>query len=308
MVFWQRCFYGLALLWLSACASTELDRYLREPPSVPSEARVVGVPFLQQERNHCGPASLAMILGWAGKKVSPDELADKMFTPGKEGTFQMDVLGAVRREGFLGILIKGFDALFKELNAGNPVLVFENLGLSWYPRWHYAVAVGYDLERKIITLHSDRDANKEFSLFRFERDWEGSDFWAAVVLPPGRLSASADEVDHLEAASGLERVGKNDEAEVAYKKILSRWPKSIGAMVGLGNTHFFRGDNRGAVSVLKEATVFHPRTPEVWHNLAIAYSAANHPGLARQSARKALRLVTADRVDAYKRSLSSLLK
>lgn len=248
-----------------------------------------------------------MLMGWAGKMVTPDQLAEKMFTPGKEGTFQMDLIGAVRREGFLGIPIKGFPALFAELKAGHPVLVFENLGLSWFPIWHYAVAIGYDLPTRKIVLHSDSDANKKVDLHRFERDWEGTEYWAAVVLPPQKLSASADEVDHLEAASALERVNKNQEAEIAYQTIRTRWPKSLGALVGLGNLRFSRGDARGAVEILRQAAVLYPQKAEVWHNLAVAYAGLPNPKQARRSAKKAVDLASATDIPFFRQSLKTLL-
>src|SRR5688572_17070601 len=102
-------------LFLSGCASTALDRYRATPPTVPVSSYVKTVPFISQPRYPCGPASLAMVLHWAGKEVSEESLAEKTFTPKKEGTFQVDILGAARREGFLAIPITGYSALFSEL-------------------------------------------------------------------------------------------------------------------------------------------------------------------------------------------------
>jgi hypothetical protein len=54
------------------------------------------------------------------------------------------MIGAARRHGRLAYLITGPDSMFEEVAAGHPVIVLQNLGLSWYPVWHYAVVVGYD--------------------------------------------------------------------------------------------------------------------------------------------------------------------
>ncbi len=140
--------WGGALLALNACATLPLDHYLAGPRTVPIKAEVEGVPFIQQDRDQCGPASAAMVISWAGRPITADELSEKMFTPGKRGTMQHDMLGAARREGFLAIPIRGHDPLFKEVAAGHPVLVFQNLGLSWFPVWHYAVVTGVTISSR----------------------------------------------------------------------------------------------------------------------------------------------------------------
>ncbi len=298
--------FGLILL-LSGCATTPLSRYLAGPASVPRKAEVKGVPFIEQDRNQCGPASLAMVMGWAGKTVAPDELSEKMYTPAREGTFQQDLLGAARREGFLAIPIQGHDALFKEVAAGHPVLIFQNLGLSWYPVWHYSVVLGYNFDERQMLVHSNADKHHYRSMKAWDREWEGSDYWGAVILPPDKLSASADEVDHLQAAAGLERVGNAKEAESAYRTILNRWPRNLGALMGLGNVLFARGDVAGAADVLKRATQFHPQAPEAWHNLAIAYRDSQRLALARKSARYAMKFANTADNPAYRASLGTLL-
>ncbi|WVM93376.1 hypothetical protein ULG90_05290 [Halopseudomonas pachastrellae] len=45
------------------------------------------------------------------------------------------------------------DAILRELDDGNAVLVMQNLAFDWYPQWHYA-AVGYDLNTRELILHS----------------------------------------------------------------------------------------------------------------------------------------------------------
>ena len=66
--------------------------------------------------------------------------------------------------------------ILSELRAGHPVLVFQTLGLSWIPRFHYAVAIGYDLSARTLLLHTGRSERRPVSLRLFERTW---------ALPPG---------------------------------------------------------------------------------------------------------------------------
>src|SRR2546422_3737218 len=55
------------------------------------------------------------------------------------------------RSGQLAVPVTTLSDLLAEVAAGHPVLVFQNLGLHWIPRWHFAVAVG---DRKSTRLNS----------------------------------------------------------------------------------------------------------------------------------------------------------
>jgi tetratricopeptide (TPR) repeat protein len=273
---------------------------------LPDKASVADVPFVAQTENTCGPATLAMALAWSGVKVPAEKLAAEMMTPGREGTFQADLLGAARREGFLALPVRNYRALFQELAAGHPVIVLQNLGLSWFPKWHYALAIGYDLERSEITLHSGKEALSATSLRRFDVSWELAGNWGVTVLPPTASSPTADEVDHLEAAAALERIGRDGQAASAYGTILKRWPKSLGAWVGLGNVRFKANDLKGAVSALEKAVEYHPQVPATWHNLALAYHAQRRARAARAAARKALALAPEADTAEFSESLRAI--
>ena len=55
--------------------------------------------------------------------------------------------------------------------GGLPVVVFQNLGLSAAPVWHYAVLIGYDLDSEKVVLHTGVDEASEQSIHPFERTW-----------------------------------------------------------------------------------------------------------------------------------------
>ena len=80
--------------------------------------------------------------------------------------------------------------LLAELDAGHPVLVFQNLALDWSPQWHFAVAVGYDLDSGDLILRSGTERRRVTRLSTFEFTWRRGDYWALVVLPPDRLPAA----------------------------------------------------------------------------------------------------------------------
>ncbi len=177
---------ALLVLALGACATPQTAAVIAAPGDLPARAAVPDVPFFPQEDYYCGPAALATVLAWSGLPAAPEELAARVYTPERQGTLQNDILAAARREGRLAVPLSSLRDLMAEVSAGHPVLVFQNLALDWYPLWHYAVAVGYDLKRQEITLRSGREAERVTSLDTFERTWERGDYWALVVLRPNQ--------------------------------------------------------------------------------------------------------------------------
>ena len=267
---------ALLLGGLAACATPpEVATTLPEPAqlviesgSLPTRAEVAGVPFIPQEENFCGPASLAMALAWSGLPTSQHDIAPQVFTPGREGTLRSDMLTAARRNGRIAVTLDKLEDVLAELAAGHPVIVFQNLGLDLFPVWHFAVATGYDLAASEIRLHSGLEADTRMPLATFDQTWARGDRWAMVVLPPESLPATADELIALRAAAGLERAGRPAEAARAYATILGRWPDSFVARMGLGNARHAAGDLAGAELAFRAVIAHRPEAAAAWNNLA----------------------------------------
>ena len=105
---------------------------------VPNQFEINDVPFFPQTAYQCGPAALSMALVWSGTQVKPETVAPEVFTPSLKGSLQSALIGAVRRHGRVAYPIATIDALVKELASGHPVIILQNLGLSWFPIWHYS--------------------------------------------------------------------------------------------------------------------------------------------------------------------------
>lgn len=272
----QTVFISLVSLVLCACATTGVQTraVLDSPPDIARRAELTEVPFIpQKEEGNCGPSSLAMVMRSAGKEISPEALAAEIYRADKKGSLQAELIVASRQRGLLAVQIDGLANLLKEIAAGHPVIVFENLGLSWWPKWHYSVAVGYDLDQQEVIRHSGDDAFTHQSLNHFERSWKLADYWGLVVLPATELAAGATEVAHLQGAVGLEGAGHVREAEKVYRNVLKKWPGSLGALVGLGNLAYQSGRFTDAAAYLKKAVKDHPDAPAAIHNLKVAEQA-----------------------------------
>lgn len=298
--------WALMLSVLAACATPQTDRLLSDPAGLPPRADVAEVPFYPQEDYYCGPAALAMTLAWSGAPVSTEDLVPQVYTPGREGTLHPDIVTTARRHGRLAVPVASLDALLAELAAGHPVLVFQNLGLGWYPQWHYAVAVAYDLDRELITLRSGMERRHTIALSTFEHTWARGERWALVVLPPDTLPARADAMTVIDAAAGIERAGQAAAAATAYETTLRQWPYLLSGWIGLGNARHARGDNAGAEEAFRQATEVAPDSPVAWNNLAHMLAERGRLPAARKAARRAISLAGDHPDDVYYQTLTEI--
>ncbi|MEO0702752.1 MAG: PA2778 family cysteine peptidase [Pseudomonadota bacterium] len=254
-------------LMLAGCAAPIDPASWASPGDVPARAAVADVPLIVQDDFYCGPASLAMVYQWAGQEVTQAEVAQQSFTPGARGTYLADMIGNARRRGQLAVTLSSPEDLLAELAAGHPVIVFQNLGVRWLPRWHYGVAVAYDTAAGRIVLHSGESERMVMPLDLFERTWARADYWALVVLPPGEMPALDDEIDLLQAGSALERAGQAAAAAAHYRAGAARYPDNWLWQFGLGNATFAEGDTDGARRAWEAALQIDPEAEEPRENL-----------------------------------------
>ena len=296
-------------LFLQSCATKtpRTDALVKNHAGLPKSFQIDSVPFIKQTENHCSPASLAMILKSKQRPADLNELSSQMITPGKKGTFSTDLITTVIRQGMIPVQITDLKAVLTEISSGNPVLVFQNLGFSWRPTWHYAVALGYDLSGPDMILHSGKHKFYKTDMRLFERSWSMANSWGLLVLVPGTLAATVDDLGHVAGISGLEKLGKLDDAQISYEAVLNKWPQSLPALIGIGNVLYAKKDFQGSVNQLSKATSFHPLSATAWHNLATAQGAAGKVEAARISSKQALSLVEKNKIGVYQDSLKEWL-
>src|SRR4051812_32396439 len=245
--------------------TAELRRAL--PQGIPEKTELREVPFFPQEEYQCGPAALATVLSASGSRVAPEDLVAQGYLPERKGSLQVEMLAAARRHGRVSYqLAPRLEDLLRELAAGNPVIVLQNLGLS--DGWHYAVAVGYDYDSGMLVLRSGTTERDLLPFTAHEVVWKRSGYWAMVVLPPDRIAATADESRWLSAVSAMERTGDEANARLAYGTFLKRWPDNVTAAIGLANAHYALGALPDAERVLRDAIKRAPDSVIVLNNLA----------------------------------------
>ncbi|MBA2780234.1 PA2778 family cysteine peptidase [Billgrantia kenyensis] len=277
----------LGLVLLTGCASTPRLAETTQQ-AIPSQAWVDDVPFHAQREYQCGPASLAMVLNHDGVDVSMEALIPQVFIPGREGSVQPEMLATVRRHGRVPFVLNdNFDALLTEIAAGHPVVVMQNLSLPAWPMWHYAVAIGYDLEANELTLHSGEEAERIESFRRFDATWARSDRWAFVALAPGELPHGIGEQRALEATAAFEQVQGAVDTLPAWQALVERFPASGMGHFALGNARHAAGDLAGAIDAFRNAVAQRDDLGVAWLNLGLSLQADGETDEARQALRRA---------------------
>jgi len=231
-----------------------------------------------------------MVMTAAGVPVQPEALVEQVYLPARKGSLQVEMLAATRRHGLLAFSLQpSVRALLQEVSAGHPVLVLQNLSLPLVPVWHYAVVIGYDLERNTITLHSGETERLEMSLFTFERTWARGNYWAMLALTPGVLPVSADAAAVARSAAALE-ASHPAAARRVYAAAAQRWPLDASLQLGLGNSAYADKDVSAAVAAYQTAVALQPDYADAWNNLAQAQLDSGNRAAATEAITEAVRL------------------
>jgi len=266
-----RFLVGVFLLFLGACATPPQTRLVLDSPpvSLPRRAELAEVPYFAQDAYQCGPASLAMSLNAVGIAVTPETLKPELYLPDRHGSLQVEMLAAARRNGAVAYqLAPELNDVMHEIAAGTPVVVLQNLAFSWYPVWHYAVAVGYDLDSAEIILRSGPEQRQVLPMRTFEYTWARSGYWAMVAMPPGKIPETAEPNSFIAAVSALEKISGPERVQSTYIAALKRWPGNLSAQIGAGNTAYRLHDLARAEAAFRQAAQDHPDSVAALNNLA----------------------------------------
>ena len=262
---------SLLLILLLAGCSTTPKWPASDDSNVSLQTRTVldDVPFYPQELYQCGPAALAMMLNSQGLNTNPDILRELVYIPGREGSLQVEMVAAARSHNMLVYTLDGkLESLLREVEAGNPVLVMQNLFYNWWPQWHFAVVMGFDPEKQTIILHTGTRERHETSVEVFANTWARSDNWAAVILPPDQIPVTAKPLKYLSAANDLETTGQTNAAMTAYRTAERRWQDQPAAILGQGNIAYTRQHVQQARKHFDRMVTKFPSEAVGWNNLA----------------------------------------
>lgn len=263
----------VCLLCLHGCTSAPQSRQSLSdmPADLPPLVELSQTPFYPQTEHQCGPAALATVLQAHHVDVTPETLSSQLYIPERKGSLQIEMAVTARRYGMLPYpLNPTFTNLLTEIAAGNPVLVLQNLGFDWWPQWHYAVVIGYDITINQLTLRSGTTQRWHTTFATFKNTWKRADNWALVIVPAGKMPETASIDTYLKTAYTFEQTGLVAQALDAYRAATHTWPDDAASWKVLGNMAYKAGHHDAAVSALLKASMLEPDDASAWNNLAYA--------------------------------------
>lgn len=283
----QACTRAGLLSLLVGCSSVHVTHQSHSNP-----IHHLTVPFVVQDDAYCGPAAAAMLLQYNQQQISANDLAPAMLLPARSGSLQVEVKAALREQKMLVYPVDpNLNGLFSAIDAHYPVLVLLNLSFNWYPKWHYAVVTGYDLDRLTITVHSGSQADQSWSLTQFENLWARGQHWGIVAIPPSsEVPAFASESSYVRAVVDVEHTAGSAVAYPAYGEALTRWPTNLTALIGLGTYAYSQHHWAQALHWFGLAAHQYPESPVAANNYAQTLLDCGDPVAALPWAEKAIAL------------------
>ena len=149
------------------------------------------VPFVKQEKEGCGAASIAMVMQfWQQQQGRPAvEAADAshiqqtLYSKKGHGIYASDLEAYFQQNNFRTFAFRGgLPDLKQHLEKGRPLIVALKPGAgAWL---HYVVVTGLDWEHKVVIVN---DPAQRKLLKRdqssFEREWSSAGKWTLLALP-----------------------------------------------------------------------------------------------------------------------------
>lgn len=164
-------FMFLLLVLLCSCSTVQEN----------SQSHVIeDVPFYAQTSYQCGPASLAGVLNYWGIKVTPDEIAEEIYSTSARGTLDIDMVLYARKRVLLVTQYEGtIEDLRKNIDSRHPLIVLVDYGFSFMQKNHFIVVIGYNDHGVIV--NSGKKKGKFVLEEDFLKSWERTKFWTLLI-------------------------------------------------------------------------------------------------------------------------------
>jgi predicted double-glycine peptidase len=150
------------------------------------------VPFIRQEKDGCGAASIAMVMQyWLKQQAKPAdassdavEIQRALYSSKDHGIHASDLEGYFQQHGFQAFAFAGkWDDLKQHLEKGRPLIVAVKPS-ALETSLHYVVVVGIDPAENVVYLNdaAERKLLKQDRV-TFEKQWKAVKQWTLLALP-----------------------------------------------------------------------------------------------------------------------------
>jgi predicted double-glycine peptidase len=147
------------------------------------------VPFLKQEKDGCGAASIAMVMQYwqaqqgkaANDSSDPLQIQRTLYSAKAHGIHTSDMERYFQAKGFPTFTIRGeWQDLEQHLGKGRPLIVA--LKLTSGAALHYVVVAGLGPEMVMINDPAQRKLLQQ-DRASFEQEWRAAGKWTLLALP-----------------------------------------------------------------------------------------------------------------------------
>ncbi len=146
------------------------------------------VPFVKQEKDGCGAASIAMVIQyWRAQQGQPANQASDavqiqraLYSPKAHGIYASDMERYFQENGFRTFTIRGeWEDLKQHLDKGRPLIVALKPADG---ALHYVVVTGLAAETVTVNDPAQRKLLQQ-ERATFEREWSAAERWTLLALP-----------------------------------------------------------------------------------------------------------------------------
>jgi predicted double-glycine peptidase len=149
------------------------------------------VPFVKQEKDGCGAASIAMVMQYwraqqgqpANQASDPIQIQRALYSPKAHGIYASDMERYFQENGFRTFTIRGeWEDLKQHLDKGRPLIVALKPAAG---ALHYVVVTGLAADTVTVNDPAQRKLLQQ-ERATFEREWSAAERWTLLALPQTR--------------------------------------------------------------------------------------------------------------------------
>ena len=159
----------------------------------------VDVPFVKQEKNGCGAASIAMVMQfWQRQQGAapnadsdPARIQQALYSRQARGIYATDLKRYLEQRGYTAFAFEGReDDLQQHIEKGRPLIVALKPGAG--APLHYVVVTGFDRQHNTLWLNDPAERKLlQRALPSFEKEWKGTGNWTLLAVPQTGRASSA---------------------------------------------------------------------------------------------------------------------